>query len=381
MRNVLLAVAGTVFATHAVYASVLTQGNLVVTRINLEATAGNASATFVDEYTTSGSFVQALAMPTAASGSNFTLTMGGSSTSMGHLTRSADGQYVSLIGYDAPVGTTGPASNASFRGRTIGRIDFLGNVDTSTRFEAAGTTPRAATSSNGSEYWATFDSGSGSPSPGGLRYVTHGAGTNTLLNAATTNIRTVNIYNGQLYIGASTGVGGDFRGVSSVGTGLPTAATTFTLSPGMGGSNTGLSDSTYDFFFADANTLYLTDDDTTALASGGLQKWVFNGTTWAKVWTLLPAGTIGFRSITGVVDDAGGVQLYMISALGSGTAANAIMGVSDSLLSITAPGGATTLATAGANQVFRGIEFTPVPAPGTAALLGLGGLFAARRRR
>ena len=37
--------------------------------------------------------------------------------------------------------------------------------------------------------------------------------------------------------------------------------------------------------------------------------------------------------------------------------------------------------TGGANTIFRGIEFAPIPAPGSVALLGLAGLVAGRRRR
>jgi hypothetical protein len=361
----------------ASFASAFAPGNLVVSRIGdgQAALSGSASAVFVDQYTTGGTFVNALAMPTSASGSNFAFTLGATGTSVGHITLSDDGRYVTMFGVDAPVGTTSPNSNGSFRGRTIARIDGGGVIDTSTRFEAAGMTPRAAVSVDGSQYWTTADTGSGTT--GGLRYHVHGASTNgTLLNAATTNLRTVNIFNNQLYIGASTGVGGDVRGVSAVGTGLPTSASTFALLPGMGGSNTGNSDSTYDFVFADANTVYLADDDTTAPASGGLQKWVLSGGTWTKAWQVLPTGSTGLRSLTGRFQPTGAFELYGITA-------NATGGELVYLLDngpVPTPASFTVLATASTNTVLRGVEFAPIPEPATLGVLIGGAVLALRRR-
>jgi hypothetical protein len=358
-------------------ASAFTAGNLVVSRVGdgSAALSGNASAVFVDQYTTGGSFVNALAMPTTASGSNFAFTLGATATSVGHITLSDDGKYVTMFGFDAPVGTTGPASNANFRGRTIARIDGGGVIDSSTRFEAAGMTPRAAVSVDGSQYWTTADTGAGTT--GGLRYHVHGALTNgALLNATTSNIRTVNIFNNQLYIGASTGVGGDARGVSAVGSGLPTTASTFALLPGMGGSNTGNTDSTYDFVFADANTVYLADDDTSAPASGGLQKWTFDGATWTKAWQVLPTGASGLRSLAGRFQPTGAFELYGITA---NTTGGELVYLLDNGPVPTAAS-FNVLASAPTNTVFRGVDFAPIPEPATLGLLIGGAILAIRRR-
>src|SRR6266705_537597 len=62
-----------------------TSGNLVVYRVGTGsgALASSATAVFLDEYTTAGTFVQTIAMPTTDSGANQTLTASGTATSEG----------------------------------------------------------------------------------------------------------------------------------------------------------------------------------------------------------------------------------------------------------------------------------------------------------
>jgi hypothetical protein len=350
--------------------------SLVVTRIGDGAAAltGPTAPVFLDEYTQAGLYIDSLAIPTSASGGNFTLTMSGTSTSQGHLTRSVDGRFLTLTGFDAPVGTSGASSNSSFRGRTIGRVDALGNVNTTTRYEASGMTPRSAVTVDGSAFWTTADSGSGDT--GGLRYHQLGASANgVLLNSAATNLRVVNIFNSQLYIsGATANTSGNYRGVLSVGTGLPTTAgQAFSLFPGMGGSNAGLADSAYDFFLANSTTLYLADDDTTAPASGGLQKWTFDGSTWTKAWQITPLT----RSLTGRVLGNGDVELFAISASSTSAGATDLIRVLDTGAGIPV---STVLATSPTNTVFRGVDFAPIPEPATLLLLAGAGMIVLRRR-
>ncbi len=363
-------------ASTATGATSFSPTSLVLTRVGDGAAAltGPAASVFLDEYTQTGSYLDSLAMPTSAAGGNFTLTMSGTSTSQGHLTRSVDGRYLTLTGFDAPVGTSGAASNSGFRGRTIGRVDVLGNVNTTTRYEASGMTPRSAITIDGNAFWTTADTGSGDT--GGLRYHQIGASTNgVLLNSAATNLRVVNIFNNQLYIsGATANASGNYRGVISVGSGLPTTAgQTFSLFSGMGGSNAGLADSAYDFFFANSTTLYLSDDDTTAPASGGLQKWTFDGTTWSKAWQIAPLT----RSLTGRVLANGDVELFAISAAATAAGQTNLIRVLDTGMGTPS---ASILATSPVNTVFRGVEFAPVPEPATLGALAAFGLIALRRR-
>src|SRR5262245_14134421 len=103
-----------------------TPGNLVVVRINdgTSRSANEASPVFLDEFTTSGSFVQTVALPTAPSGSNRQITLSNTSFTNGQLALSTDGQFLTLGGYDAAVGTasiTGTASATT--NRVLARVD------------------------------------------------------------------------------------------------------------------------------------------------------------------------------------------------------------------------------------------------------------------
>ena len=177
-------------------------------------------------------------------------------------------------------------------------------------------------------------------------------------------------------------VGGySFRGVFNVGTGVPTTANQFGVTiVGGGTSNSGIIDSPWEFFIADSNTIYVADDDSTAPATGGLQKWLFSSGSWSKAWTATPAGAVGVRGLTGLVTGSS-VQLYGITAMTSGTDANSLVALSDTLGGTTLPS-FSTLATAGSNYVFRGVALAPVPEPSSVVLVlaGVGALVAAGRR-
>ena len=355
------------------------------------------------EYTTAGSTTGfSVTLPTVDSGSNYATTAAMTSTSYGFLKRSVDGQFLTMTGANIPAGTqVGAFSSGLYPNRVIGRVDVSGNVDSSTRFSAAGTTPRSVVTTTGTDLWWSGDTGSGST--GGIRYLTLGGTTGVALAqgtgaSATTagqpapvpyNSRVINIFNGQLYgsSGVSVGASGSnqisFRGVFNVGTGLPTTANQLgSLIVGSGTGNAGLQDSAYDFYFADSATLYVGDDDTTAPASGGLTKWILSGTTWTKTWLALPGGATGVRALAGVTDTGSGtVELYGITATSSGQ--NQLVKLIDTLSGTVAPT-FSTLATAPANYLFRGVALAPVPEPsstaaGMIAAAGIGILM--RRRR
>jgi hypothetical protein len=183
--------------------------------------------------------------------------------------------------------------------------------------------------------------------------MTLGSPTSIRLNDTASNMRVVNIFNGQLYVSSATGTN---LGVNTVGTGLPTTgdqANPLKLLPGFVTSTSSNALSSYDFWFKDANTLYVADDGTAA-NRGGIQKWTLSAGTWTLQYTLLNNGstTTGTRGLTGTTNGSGDAVLYGTTTQ---TSANNLITVTDTGAGATA----TTLATAPVNTIFRGIAWSP----------------------
>ena len=322
-----------------------TPGNIVVYRVGDGAAAltNAATAGFLDEYTTAGVLVQSIPLPTAVSGSDKRVTNAGTSTSEGLLTRSTDGQYVLVTGYDAAVGTAGiAATTAAVANRTVARIDYNGTINSSTAltdFASAGNA-RGAISTNGTDIWV---SGSNS----GVRYTTLGGTTSVQLSTAPTNIRSVNIFNNQVYMTSGSGA---FFGISTVGTGLSTTSgQTTTVLPGF---PTTAGPSPYGFSINATGDIAYVADDRAVASGGGIQKWVLSGGTWTLSYTLGTAGTTGCRGLT--VDWSGANPV--IYATCTETSATRFVKNTD----LGAGSVASLLATAPANTVWRGVAFAPV---------------------
>ncbi|UVO55786.1 Calx-beta domain-containing protein [Sphingomonas sp. SUN039] len=323
-----------------------TPGNIVIYRVGNGSAALSSAATavFLDEYTPAGVLVQSIALPTADSGPNQTLTAAGSSTSEGMLTRSVDGRYLVLSGYDAAPGTaTVSGTTGSAVNRVIGRVAADGAIDTTTALAdfSSGNSPRGVVSVDGSSFWVDA-------AVGGVRYATFGATTSTLVSSTIANLRTIEIFDSQLYV--STGSGTTVR-IGAVGTGLPTTGgQTITTLPGLPVS-TG---SPYQFYLADltaavagVDTLYIADDG----AGVGIQKYSLVAGSWVSNGTATTASTV--RGLTGSTSGTS-VSLFATSAA-------ALFSLTDTAgynatISI---GAATQIATAATNTAFRGVAFAP----------------------
>ncbi len=336
--------------------------NVVVCRVGDGAAAltGSATAIFLDEYTSGGSFVQSIAMPTSVSGANQILTGSGVATNECALTRSSDNNYLLVTGYNAPLGTaTVATSNSTTFPRVIGRVDQAGVIDTSTTttsFNSGGI--RSATSDDGNNLWAI---GSNT----GVVYNTlGGSGAGTLVSTTATNWRMINNFGGQLYVVSGAGT---IR-AGSVGTGLPTTAgQTIAALPNMPTAT-----ATYNgFFFADldagvtgVDTLYITSDASAALpataTSGGILKFSLVGGNWTYNGTF-PAVTgppaIPQTSFYGLAGSVSGntVTLYATRA------GFQLVTVTDATGYNAAPlANAVQLTTNAANTAFRGVALAPV---------------------
>lgn len=356
-------------------------GNLVVTQIDFADVWGdNAGQVNLQEFTTTGAPVQTLAMPTTVNGANRRLTMAAGMFRQGHLSRSVDGRYLVMGGYDADVGYPFVATTwASEVNRVVGRVDWNGNIDTTTAltdcFQGDAADFRMVATTDGTKYWMVGKAESSGDAA--TRFATHGS---TFTDPpgkmhSTTRLkdpRTVGISNGQLYISANTSGN---RGVTQVGIGLPeTGGQDIPLiaeSPGD-------SASAYEFFFLDENTMYLADDRD-ELSFGGLEKFTFDGTNWVHQYTLNQGiydvpGQQMLRAVTGGLDGQGNPVLYAITAQDGDSR---LVTVTD-----TGPGSMfSTLATAPDGTVFRGVAWSPVPEPATISLLIVGAAWLVRRRR
>jgi hypothetical protein len=241
------------------HADAFSPGDLVIYRVGDESAplANTGNPVFLDEYTTNGDFVQTIAVPSTASGTNHPLIASGTAESEGMLTRSVDGRYLLLTGYGvAPPSAVKLADTAAADvPRVIGRVGFDGKVDTSTVLSdfSDGNNPRAAVSPDGLRIWLAG-------AAGGVRYTTFGASSSQQLSTDSKNVQFVGIFGGQLYASSQKG---DLR-IATVGSGLPTTAGQSMVNlPGF--PTVGAPDG---FFFADLDgtpgfdTLYVADDTT-----------------------------------------------------------------------------------------------------------------------
>jgi hypothetical protein len=355
--------------------------NVVVSQISNGGSplSNAANQTSLIEYTRAGTATgQSVAFN--GTGSGIKLTNSGTAGSEGYLSSTLDGRYILNAGYNAVLGTGAVASTtAAAAPRVIGITDTWTGAVTYSAFDSSvfsGNNIRSAAASIDGSGAITNVFGAGAAN--GIRQTTVAGGTGgtQIGGAAPTNFRNVKVFNfgaGDLVFASNNSTtAGALSGVNLIG-----ATTTTSIIGNTTGFGQIASNNVYDFFFANDRVLYLADERATGTGSG-LTKLVRTGGTagnvasgaWAISYSITGAG---LRGLTGeVVGNT--VNLFGVT----NEAANRLVSYSDTLTNTTA-GSLTTLATAGTNTIFRGV--TIIPTPGAVALVGLGGLLAARRRR
>ncbi len=363
----LAALAAFGLAGTAAQAQSFTPGTLVVSQVGAtgSTTALTSAATqvYLDEFTT------AVAQANPIFSAPVTgLTNSGTATSEGALTLSTNGQSLLLAGYNASVGTAAVASSTSpavYRGTA--EVNAAGTVSTSflTDGTFSGNNIRSTASVNGATLY--------SAGPTGLYSTTFSSAgaSGTAAETGTTNIRVTNILNNNLYFSTESAVSATNQGPGiyddgKVGTQTPTSVAVPVLAAGQATTNL------YDFLFTNATTLFAVDQ------TAGLVEYTSTtgaDGTFTKANTFAVTG--GLQSLT-----SNGTDIYAVSGTSAG----------NSLVDFNiASGTFTTLATAAANTVFRGVDFAPTPAAavpevsttisfGLLLALGLGGLAIAKKR-
>jgi autotransporter passenger strand-loop-strand repeat protein len=392
-----------------------TAGDLVISVYgdgadNADYALNQAAPIVLDELTTTGTEVGQLVLPQVTSVVNGVTEYGVSgeygSASEGMLQLSGNGESLVIAGYgvdatafnaDGAVayGTPDLGQTTSVPGgpytvvpRVIADIGYNGTVDTSTALYNVDNenNPRSVATVNGTTFYVSGQ-GNGDDTTQGVFVASDGATSATPIDTST-DTRALQIYNGQLYVSrdSTEGVGGQ---ISNYGTTLPTTATTATVLPGINstvtltaaqenginnaevGQSVNLSPENY--FFATPDILYVADSGSPkegGIGDGGLQKWVYNGSTWTLTYTLsaglnlVPdtdaSGTTGLIGLTGTVV-GGTVELYATNYTITETGQTYLFGITDSLNATTLPTSEsfTTLETAAPDTIIRGISFAP----------------------
>jgi hypothetical protein len=326
----------------------LAETNLIVIRVGdgAQTQTLNGNSMYLDQYDLSGSYVNTVTVPDSGPSAmvaigldNLTGVNSGSTTGSG-LTRSLDGRFMVIAAYGTNL-TYGSSLNTSASAavpRCIATIESHGQytravADTDSTYDSA--IWRAGITDGTNNYW-------GSANIVGTYYFGFDAPP-ALIQNTMVNLRSSALFNGDIYgVSAATPTG-----VQKIN-GMPkTASTPTTLFSGSTGS--------YDLTVSpNGNLIYLSDQRNVA-SGGGIQRWDFNGTSWALTYTLNTGfGNLGPRYLT--ADFSGANPVIYATSNDQTLDNNRIIKVID-----TGSGSAgTTIANAGPNQTFRSIRFGPV---------------------
>lgn len=341
------------------FAASFSEGNVVVYRVGDGASAlsNAATAVFLDEFTPAGNKVQSVALPTTSSGNQKRLTAAGLSVSEGQITRTQDGRYVAVTGYDAAPGSTGPggvsltASAPSSVKRVVGLVDGNATVDTSTTLSEAGAPyiVRSAAAIDASRLWVSGGNG-------GIRSLRFGEdGAAPVTEDA--NLGQLNLVNGALLAGSA-----ESSKLVRAGDSAPTSTVSFSPLSGIDDHSlvfgyTPLDLTAADFAGTGADTIYVANG---ASGGGAIDKYRFDGSTWTKV------GSKPVEGLLGLVASKNGSGVSLIA-----TTTGSLVGIVESNASSNSftIDSTTKLSDAPVNTEFRGVALAPQDPQGPSLLI------------
>lgn len=345
-RSVVKAGLGLVFVLGAKSVSAqFTAGNITVLQVG----SGTGSLTntgnplILKEYSPFGVPTFSMAVPSTGSTS---LLQSGTATSEGCLTLSPDGKFLAFGGYVTPAGGTVSLASASATliPRGVGLVNMAGNYvlgASSNNFFSGNNIRGAVTSGGTGNMWAS----------GGVDGTTYfgTASTPTTVQNIKANTRAISIFNNQLYFTTQSAAGSQtLLGVYQVGNNMPTASgATIT---NIINTTTGSQPAQF-FFDATGNTCYIADQRNAV--AGGIQKWVMTGpSTYSLMYTLGTGSTnVGAFGVAVLFTSS----VNIVYATTTESSSNRLIAIADLGASSTA----TTIATAPANTLFKGLAFSP----------------------
>ena len=341
-------------------ATFFSPGNLAVLRA--DGTTNNTTATIlqIDSNTANQAApINSVAIP--GSGPD-ALRVSGSATSTAYLSHTNDGKLLTFMGANSEV--TGSNVN-SLNPRGGGTVDVSGNYAIQTTYTgASGNQTRSASSLDNSNWFigdqgGMYTNGTNSASPSG-------------------NIRGVKAFGGAMYVFTAS------NNVPAVNTIDQLTGGTLTAIPGLPNNTNTNGQDFYLIQSGDNGSLYdvlyvLAASSNTA---GVISKFSLDSGSWAANGTY----TTDFGGFGLAARDSGdGAELFVTSGLGA-QAANRVVklfdraGYNETIDIDTASN--YTLFTTASGTILKGIDFVPVPEPGTIALLlvGMAGGLGCRRR-
>jgi hypothetical protein len=314
-------------------------GNLSVLRVGDKNStlAKTGDPLFLVEYTPSGVLTNSIAIPTNGPTA---LIIGGTSSSEGAISRSANSNFIVIAGYntDLPYSSSLSGSDSTAVPRGIATIDFNGNYDfvTNTQTEFSGNNIRSGVSDGSNNFWAVG-------AVGGTVYMGLASPPATV-QSSDADSDVISIFNGNLCFSSHKSTP---AGIFSI-EGLPTTESETNLI-----FTTGATSSPYGFAISPDNSIAYVADGRLVSSGGGIQKFVNDG-GWSLDYTIAAGTTNGARGL--VVDFANPPVIYATTTEASN---NRLITITD-----TGSGAAVkVLASAGDTEVFRGVQFASQGSP------------------
>ena len=314
-------------------------GNLAVLRVGTgaESLVNNGNSLFIDQFTPTGGLVNSVTIPNTWPAG---LILSGVAGSEGGLTRSLDHSVLILTGYNTNRASTSGSLSAS-TGAQVARgyatVDATGGyVLRQARSDIfSANNPRCAAGDGTNSFWLAGGAT-------GTLFLQPPAGAPVTLQSAVTSTRFVKAVNGNVYFNSQSGTAALYvlpglpavpeAAVTVLATGAASAPVAFDVKP-------------------DGSVIYIADQRTTA-TGGGIQKWINPGSGWTNVYTL--TNNLGAAGAFGLVVDFS-APVPILYATSGDASTNRLVSFVDTNSAATG----TIIARAGANQVFKALDFAP----------------------